>query len=113
MIRVLKLSVYFFLIFVTLGCSNRDFNAEDWKADKYRYKQINSLIEWKILIGRSYHEVIELLGEERMFYREKDSVADGQFKVYYLTGGSNLIDLELLLIRIDSGKVVRAEKYYE
>ena len=109
---------YFIAIFcLTLllyACKNRRFNSEDWKADKNRDKQINSLIKSKILIGKNYNEVVQLLGEEYINTRQFDSLAGSSgFTIQYLTGARRWIDFERLQIVFDSSKVISAEKYYD
>ena len=96
------------------ACKNRKFNSEDWKADKYRDKQINSLIRSKILVGKTYDEVIQLLGKEHINTKQFDSLAgSSRFTIQYLTGATRWIDFERLSIVFDSSNVISAEKYYD
>jgi len=90
------------------------FNSEDWKANRNRQKQIGPLIKSKQLIGKSYEEVVRILGKQDFFFGIPDTVsASNKFSIQYLTGGTRWIDFERLLITFDSGKVIVAEKYYD
>ena len=109
---------YFIAIFcltvLLYACRNRRFNAEDWKADKDRDRQINSLIRSKILIGKNYNEVVQLLGKEYINTRQFDSLAgSSRFTIQYLTGATSWIDFERLQIVFDSSRVISARKYYD
>ena len=109
---------YFIVIFgITLllyACKNQRFNSEDWKADKNRDKQINSLIRSKILIGKNYKAVVQLLGKEYINTKKFDSLAgSSRFEIQYLTGGRQWIDFERLKIVFDSSKAILAYKYYD
>ena len=112
--RRTKLVLIFFLLIAVVSCSNRRFNSEDWKANENRPKQIDPLIRSKLLIGKPYNEVVQILGKQDFFFGMPDTVSvNKEFSIQYLTGGGKWIDFERLLITFDSGKVIRAEKYYD
>lgn len=76
--------------------------------------QINSLIKSKILIGKSYEEVVRFLGKEDFGTRRLDSASNTtKFTIQYLTGSGQFIDLERLRIEFDSSRVIQTEKYYD
>lgn len=104
--------VLFFCIAALLSCKNARFNSDEWKANNDRFKQINTLIKSKVLIGKSYIEVVDLLGKEDLPKQYDSLPDDSKFSIQYLTGGGQLIDMERLLIFFDSSKVVSVEKYY-
>lgn len=101
------------ILFSLLISSCNSFNSDDWAVKKNRSKQINSLIRSKILINKSYDEVIQLLGKEDISTKQPDSVFGYiKFSIQYFTGGGRWIDYERLLIVFDSARVISAEKYY-
>jgi hypothetical protein len=112
----MKTFIQFFLLFIlfttVVSCSNRQFNEEDWKANKNRVKQVNSLIRSNRLIGKSYEEVINILGQNEILPVQNDTIP-GKFSVEYLTGGRRWIDFERLRIYFERGMVVRTEKNYD
>ena len=112
--RFCTLIICFLAIISSCNGLNKKIYPEDWKANKHRDKQINSLIKSNVLIGKSYNEVIQLLGKEDLNSKRFDSLSTTvKFTIQYLTGGGKMIDLERLLIIFDSSKVVSVEKYYD
>lgn len=108
------LTIILSISFLLYACNNARFNSEDWKANKNRHKQITSLVKSKVLIGKSYNEVTQLLGKEDLNSKQFDSLPGfSNFSIQYLTGGGQMIDLERLFIAFDSSRVVKAEKYYD
>jgi hypothetical protein len=105
----------FALLSLLVSCSGNSFKADEWQAKENRSKQINSLIRSKLLLGKSYYEVIQILGKEDLNSdNDVDKISSNQrFSIQYLTGGGRGIDFERLLITFDSGKVIRVEKYYD
>lgn len=104
----------FALLFILVSCSGNSFKAHEWQSKENRSKQINSLIRSKLLLGKSYYEVIQILGKEDLSSDKVDLFSFNQkFSIQYLTGGGRWIDFERLLITFDSGKVIKAEKYYD
>lgn len=112
--KQLKFFFRFILLFILVSCSANSFNSEDWKGNKNRSKQIGPLISSKILIGKTYDEVVKILGKQDFFFGMPDTVSINQeFSIQYLTGGTKWIDFERLLITFVSGKVIRTKKYYD
>lgn len=112
--KQLKFLFSIILLFIVVSCSTNSFSFEDWLERKNRSKQIDPLIRSKLLIGKSYFEVNQILGKEDLSSGTSDTASFNQkFSIQYLTGGGRWIDYERLLIRFDSGKVIMAEKIYD
>ncbi|MBI5858782.1 MAG: hypothetical protein HZB42_14215 [Sphingobacteriales bacterium] len=101
---------------ILISCSGKKFDSEKWKADEKRNEQVDNLVDSKILIGKSFDEVKDLLGHGYLSHGvviTDSTQAPKNFQIQYLTGGVKWIDFERLLITFESGRVIRTEKYYD
>ncbi len=98
------------LIIFTACSSNIEFDSDLWNRDKStRSKQIKNLTKSEILINKSFDEVIELLGEFDLDYRNGyASMNNDSFIISYITGNCNWIDFERLEITIVTNSVTNA-----
>lgn len=98
-----------FLFFFLASCHS--FDSEKWINDKSsREGQLESIIKSKILIGKTYQEVINILGKEDQ-YRIDDSLSTDKFSIQYVVGGCNFIDFKRLRIIFEKSQVIEAEEY--
>lgn len=88
-----------------LACST--FNSDKWKNDKSsRKRQVNAIIRNKVLINKTYPQVIELLGPEDLNLK-RDSLT-----IEYIVG-TVLIDFDRLAIRFKNGIVDSIYRYHD
>lgn len=63
------------------------------------------------MIGKSFDDVILMLGKIDLLYDKKDTAQN--FSIQYLTGRTVYIQFERLDITFESGRVVKVEKDYD
>lgn len=102
----------FIILSIVLVSCGTSFNSNEWKKDaSVRHEQADDLIESEILLGKTYKEVYETLGECDFGSRLHDTINDeGAFTIEYILGGCNMIDFERLVIKFDKGRAIEAFK---
>ena len=107
-----KAAVGVIAILMAIGLFSCKFDADKWKADKRnRHSQLKYLLRSNVLIGKSYNQVYQLLGEEDISSRMYDTISNNpNFTIQYITGGCGAIDYERLLIHFADNTAVKAER---
>jgi len=86
---------------------NHEFDKEKWFGDKEsRYELSNDIIDSKILIGKTKHEVRNILGEEG----NVDQSDDWGYYLGFKPGLGN-IDPYILIIKFKDGKVIHVSQH--
>jgi len=106
-----------FLIFILiivgstlLACNT--FDSEKGRNDKSnRKRQANAIIKNKVLLNKSYQQVLELLGPEDLNF-ERNETPKGNFKIEYIIG-TVWIDFDRLAIRFKQGVVDSVFRYHD
>jgi len=92
------------------ACST--FNSEKWKNDKSsRKKQVNAIIKSKVLLNKTYPQVLELLGPEDFGFNRDDTIKSS-FRIEYIVG-SVMIDFDRLAIRFKQDIVDSVYRYHD
>lgn len=106
----MRLSI-FICLSVLLFSACHSFDSKTWKSDKLsRRKQANYLINHNILSGKSYQEVLQLLGEEDLNFQLHDTTTNN-FTIEYILG-TYWIDFDRLAIRLSNGSVDSIYRYH-
>jgi hypothetical protein len=106
---ILFVGLAWIVVFVWTYYPNKDFNQNDWQANQYkRYEYSASIIDSRILVGRSKRQVRELLGPG-------EYNADPDTFKYDLGDQPDIfgIDEPFLFVYFENGKVARVEKQWD
>ncbi|PKP05076.1 MAG: hypothetical protein CVU11_01385 [Bacteroidetes bacterium HGW-Bacteroidetes-6] len=102
---------FIILSIISVSCKP-SFNSDEWKKDEsVRHEQADDLIESEILLGKTYKEIFEILGDCDLDSRLHDTVNnEGSFSIQYILGVCNVIDFERLVIKFEKGRAIEAFK---
>ena len=88
------------------------FNSDKWKNDKSsRKKQVKAIIKSKVLVNKTYPQVLELLGPEDLNFNRDDTIKSN-FRIEYIVGNV-FIDFDRLAIRFQKDIVDSVYRYHD